>query len=929
LPKGQPARTCLATQPPGAAVPGPDVLLATKLHLPRPQAGLVSRPRLAQALSEGSAGALIVVAAPAGSGKTVLLADWIRREGKPAAWLSLDPADNDPARFWRHAAAALERVRPGIAARLVPMLGPPAPRDLTGLVAALVNELATQPGEDEIVMVLDDYHLISSEPVHRTLAFLLEHRPPGLCLAMATRADPPLPLARLRARGELTEVRAAQLRFTAGEAAVLLRHATDTGLPPAVVAALTKRTEGWAAGLHLAALSLRGHPDAASFAAAFSGSHRYVLDYLAEEVLDQQPGHVRAFLLETSVLGRLSGELCEALTGRVDSQAMLEALERAGLFLMPLDDTRAWWRYHQLFADLLSARLRQEQPGKLPGLHRRAGAWCETHQLVDEAIRHAFAAGDAGWAARLIERHFDAQLRRGATVDRWMAALPEDLLRSRPRLRLIQAVSAVVAGRVDEAGPLLTAAERALEAGGDEAVEPSIGRAASRVANVPASVALVRAELARRHGDAAALGTFARQARARLSADDHAMRMQVDWDLAVADWLRGRLVQAEAALTGLIGEQRAAGESYLAVRAACDLGQVRQARGHLGAALNAYEQALQIATEAGPPPPAGGMALLGMAEVHYQQDDLDAAAQRAAEGIALCRQLAYTQPLAAGLATLAWIRQAQGDRPGAREAMAEAGQIARAPGAGGPLNPVPAQRARLLLAHGDIDAAARWADEAGVSADDEPSYAAEPEHLLLARLLLARHRPREALAMLTRWHATAVAADRTGSVVQLGALLALARAASGDSDGALESLAAALSLACPHGYVRVFADEGAPMAALAGQLAQAQQARPGAPGRVPRDCLSPVLAALRRSPVAPPVPAPARAGARGPIEPLTARELEALRLLAAGRSNQLIAGELVVTLDTVKKHVSHVLAKLGAANRAEAVARAHTLGLIT
>ena len=489
--------------PSGVAATGPDVLLATKLHLPRPQADLVPRPRLAEALDKGMARALIVVSAPAGFGKTALLADWIREEGKLAAWLSLDPADNDPARFWRHAAAALDRVRPGIGERVGPLLGPPAPREFTGLVAALINELAGQPGNDEILLVLDDYHLIGSESVHGSLAFLLEHRPPGLRLVLATRADPPLPLARLRARGQLTELRAAELRFTTGEAAALLHQATDADLPPAAVAALTKRTEGWAVGLHLAALSLRGHPDAAGFVEAFSGSHRYVLDYLAGEVLEQQPEHVRAFLLETSVLDRLSGELCEAVTGRTDSQAMLEAIERAGLFLMPLDQVRVWWRYHQLFADLLRARLRQEQPGKLPGLHRSAAAWCEAHGLVDEAIQHAVADGDAVWAARLIERHFDALLRRGATVDRWMAALPEELLRSRPRLRLIQAISAVMAGRVDEAVPMLADADRALETGGDEPIEPSVGRAASRVANVPASVALMRAELARRHGDAA------------------------------------------------------------------------------------------------------------------------------------------------------------------------------------------------------------------------------------------------------------------------------------------------------------------------------------------------------------------------------------------------------------------------------------------
>ena len=353
--------------PLGVAATGQDVLLATKLHLPRPRPGHIPRPRLVETVGEGLACALILVCAPAGFGKTALLADWIRREGKPSAWLSLDSGDNDPARFWRHVAAALDRVCPGIGERIGLLLGPPAPRSFEGLVTALINELADRPGEDEVLLVLDDYHVIEAEPVHASLGFLLEHRPPGLHLVLATRADPPLPLARLRARGQLTELRAAELRFTTDEAAALLYQATGADLPGASVAALAARTEGWAAGLQLAALSLRGQPDAAGFIAAFSGSHRYVLDYLAGEVLERQPEHVRTFLLETSVLDRLSGELCDAVTGRTDSQAMLEAIEGANLFLMPLDEVRGWWRYHHLFADLLRARLRQEQPGRLPG----------------------------------------------------------------------------------------------------------------------------------------------------------------------------------------------------------------------------------------------------------------------------------------------------------------------------------------------------------------------------------------------------------------------------------------------------------------------------------------------------------------------------------------------------------------------------------
>src|SRR5215469_14243446 len=389
--------------PAGAVLSGQDVLLATKLHVPRPQPGFVPRRRLAEALSEGLARGRVLVCAPAGFGKTALLADWARSGRRPVAWLGLDAGDSDPARFWRYVVAALDGARPGLARRV----GPPPSRSFEWLVTAMINELAADLSQDEVPLVLDDYHLVDSGPVHESVAFLLENLPPSLQVVVSSRADPPLPLARLRARGQLAELRAADLRFTSGEAAMLLGETAGPGLPRTAVAALTTRTEGWAAGLQLAGLSLRGHPDAAGFAAAFNGSHRFVLDYLADEVLDGQTGPVRAFLLETSVLERLSGELCDAVTGRADSQAMLQDIERAGLFLVPLDETRGWWRYHHLFADLLRARLQAEQPGRVQALHRAAAAWCEEHDLADDAVRHALAAGDPAWAARLVERYVE------------------------------------------------------------------------------------------------------------------------------------------------------------------------------------------------------------------------------------------------------------------------------------------------------------------------------------------------------------------------------------------------------------------------------------------------------------------------------------------------------------------------------------------
>src|SRR5215218_274800 len=405
-PMAEPPATTLAA----AATAERDVLLATKLHIPRARPGFVVRPRLVDRLAQAHGGELTLVCAPAGFGKTALLADWARRDPRPVAWLSLDDADNDPVRFWRHVAAALDQARPGVASPVAGLLQGQQSASFQAVAATLVNELAGVA--DAVMLVLDDYHLIQAQSVHESLGFLLEHLPASLRLVVASRADPPLPLARLRARGQLAELRQRDLRFTPKEAAELLRTAVGSELPEAAVAALGDRTEGWVAGLQLAALSLRDRGDVTAFVEGFSGSHRYVLDYLAEEVLDRQPKQLRTFLLETSVLGRLSGPLCQAVTGRSDSQALLEQVERANLFLVPLDEVRGWWRYHHLFADLLRARLAREQPERLPELHHAAAAWSEEHGLVDDAVRHALAAEDTLWAARLIERHFDDLLRR-------------------------------------------------------------------------------------------------------------------------------------------------------------------------------------------------------------------------------------------------------------------------------------------------------------------------------------------------------------------------------------------------------------------------------------------------------------------------------------------------------------------------------------
>ncbi len=923
----------------GAATSERDVLLATKLNVPGLRSDLVPRPRLAQQLDEGQELGLVLVCAPAGYGKTVLLAKWARGRQRPVAWLSLDAGDNDPARFWRHAVAALDRVRPGISERIGPLLGPPPPPSFEPLVTALINEIAGQPDAHEaLLLVLDDYHMISSQPVHESLGFLLEHRPPGLYLALTSRSDPPLPLARLRARGQLTELRAAELRFTPGEAAALLEQVAaapggaraGAPLPEAVAATLAARTEGWAAGLQLAGLSLRGHNDVDGFVAAFTGSHRYVLDYLAEEVLERQPAHMRELLLETSVLERLSGELCDAVTGRPGSQPLLEEVERAGLFLVPLDEVRGWWRYHHLFADLLRARLQQEQPGRVSELHRNAATWYAERGLADDAIRHAVAAREMTWAARLIERHYDAIFQQGesTTIQRWISALPAELARSSPRLLLAQAWMALVGGDVEAAGAPLDAAERAFAGAANQPFEPSVGRAASLLANVPAAIGLGRAYLTVLHGDAEGTAASASRALAALGEGERVLRSVGLWMLAIAEWVSGQLEDAERGFAAGVAGWCAAGQRPLAAWACYDLGRVQRAQGRLDSAHAAYQRALEITAPSGlAAMPAAGIGYVGMAEVAYQRGDLDAAHRLVTEGIPLCRQLNWTQPLAAGLVTLAWIRQAEGDPGGARESMAEAVRIALDPGMTGLFNPVPVQRARLLLAQGDLAASAHWTQEIGLDDDDEPDYPREQEHLVLTRVLLAQGRPGPALALLDRLHAAAATQDRVGSVIEIGALRALALAASGDADRAADALAEALTLACPQGYLRVFADEGPPMAALLSRLIAAQRSG-GAAAEVPLGCLARLQRALGARQIIPGTGPVGATAVGGLAERLTSRELEVLEMLAAGRSNQAIARQLVVTLDTVKKHVSHVLAKLGAANRTEAVTRARELSLI-
>jgi LuxR family transcriptional regulator, maltose regulon positive regulatory protein len=922
----------------GAAIL-PQALVTTKVRAPRTRPNLVTRPRLREAIARNEVCPLTLLSAPAGFGKTTLLAEWSEDRsdgGGPVAWVSLEGSDNDPARFLTYLVGALQEIEEGIGEGVLASLRSPGMPPIEALMGGLVNDLAEVA--HEITVVLDDYHLIDSERVHEAVSFLLEHLPENVRLVVSGRTDPPLPLARLRARGQMTEIRAADLRFTPEEAAAFLNEVMGLSLSEVDVAALEEVTEGWVAALQLAALSMRGRKDPSGFVESFSGSNRHVLDFLAEEVLGRQTEGVREFLLATSVLERMSAPLCDALTGRSDAQGMLERLERENLFVVALDDERIWYRYHHLFRDFLRGRLRRESPELLSESHLRAASWYEREGWASEAVGHALAAGDDEWATRLVDRHIGAVLMRGegTTVRRWLSELPPALVRSRPRLCLALATRAMLNGRLDEFERLLDDAERVLAATGNGSDEQAVATptetawAATYLADVGGTAAVLRADLAHLRGDADRTSDFAWRALACMSEGDHVLRFMADWYLARAHWMRGELAEAERAMSGELAKAAAAvraseRDPYLVLRGCGDLGRVRSAQGRLRSALRTYRDALELVAEAGDSSaPAAGIAHVGLAEILREQNELDAALDHAEEGVERCRSLSNRMPLAAGLAILARIRQALGDPAGALEAIGEAEQVGLSPEMTDLFNPVPRQRARLMLIQGEIVEAARWTAERGLGVEDEPSYLREREHLVLARVLLAQGKPEQALRLLEKLREQAEAAGRTGSEIEILALQALALWATNEKERAVRTLTQSLALAEPEGYLRTFADEGAPMGDLLSEVFDAQlRSRPdAATPSVPARYLAKLLAALAREDVA-----PAAAAERLP-EPLSGRELEVLALVASGMSNKEIAGRLFVSVTTVKTHINNLYRKLGARSRTQAIARARELDLI-
>ena len=900
-------------------------LIATKLYAPKLRRGLVARPRLLERLRRGSDSRLTLVSAPAGFGKTTLLAEWLGetpREGRAVAWLSLDPSDSEPSSFWTYVVTALHTAVPGVGSGALELIASsPLPTDT--VITTLVNELAAAPGE--VWLVLDDYHLVDSHDVHDGMTLLLEHLPPHVHVVLSTRADPDLPLSRWRVRGELVEIRAVDLRFTSDEAAIYLNAATGLRLPAADVEVLAGRTEGWIAALQLAALSIQGSQDVSSFIAGFAGNDRYIVDYLVEEVLAHQPEPVREFLLHTAVLDRLTGPLCDSVTGRADGSLMLATLQRANLFLVDLDDRREWYRYHHLFADVLRARLLAEQPDLVPLLHQRASRWYERHDQAEEAVRHALAARDVDHAAYLMELAVPAirRNRQEAMLLGWLKALPDNTVRRSPVLSVFYGYMLMDSGDLDAFEPRLDDAERALAAVPGGSAPP--WAKTEELRTLPATIAIYRASLAQARGDLAGMTEHARRALDLAGPADHLARGGAAGFLGLVSWAQGDVSSALETFTQAVASLHAAGNLVDELSSTVVLADMWLAAGRPGKARRLYERALQVSEAHGEPVLRATPDLhVGLGEIEYEVGDLESAKRHLETAAALGDGAAMTEGRYRWFVAMGRIADAEGDPQEAITLLDKAEQLYR-PGFFPDLRPIAAMKARVWISHGNLSQAADWAHERGVSATDDAGYLSEFDHLTLVRLLIAQHRAHpdpgalgQAVRLLGRLHEAAYTSGRAGSLVEIRMMQALAQDAQGHRSQALQSLGQAWAEAPePDGYARLILDEGASMVEL---LRDAE--RQGVAGDHARRLLSLVKSADPQTPDSvqrPPVSSP---------DSLSERELQVLRLLDTELSGPQIARELFVSHNTLRTHTKHIFTKLEVTTRRAAVRRARERGLM-
>jgi LuxR family maltose regulon positive regulatory protein len=881
-------------------------LVGTKLFVPRQQAALVARPQLWALLGRGMESKLTLVSAPAGFGKTTLLAEWVAAAGdRSVAWLSLDGGDDDAVSFWTLVVTALSRAAPGVGAESLPLLRAAQP-PMDAVLTALLNELGEVP--HEVGLVLDDFHLVESREVQQGVALLVERLPPQAHLLISTRADPNLPLARLRAGGELVEIRAADLRFTEDEVVTYLTAVPGLDLSRDEIATLAGRTEGWVVALQLAVLSMRGRADVAGFIAGFAGDDRYIVDYLVEEVLQRQPHAVRDFLLRTSILDRMTGGLCDAVTGQDGGKAMLEALDRGNLFLVPLDDRRQWYRYHHLFADLLRARLADEQPDQAPELHRRASAWHARDGDRGLAIQHALAGRDFEGAAELVELAIPDMRRdrRDGALRAWVEMLPAELVQVRPLLSLALAGSLLAMGEVEGVEAHLRDTERWLS--GEQRGMVVVDEVGFR--RLPGWVAVYRAGLDLVREDPSATLGHARRALSLLEEDDHVGHGAATALIGLASWRRGDLQTVHDAYADCLVIFRRAGFISDVLGCSITVADLRIVFGRLREAMHTFEQALQLTPGKGGPVLRGTADMyVGLSALHRERNDLRVARDLLLRSQELGERAALPQNPYRWRVAMARVREAEGDLAAADDLLGEAERLYV--GDFSPdVRPVAASRARVWVAQGRTAEALGWVRQQGLSTEDDLSYLREFEHITLARVLLARGDTEPALALLQRLLGAAESGGRTGSVIEILLLQALAGERTGAD--ALVPLVRALELAEPEGYVRLFLDEGPPMATLLDAAAERGLAVPYA---------HQLLACFGRrddDPAAPPI-----------VDPLSRRELDVLRLLATELSGPEIAREFVVSLHTVRTHTKNIYAKLGVNSRRAAVRRADELGLLS
>lgn len=917
-------------------------ILATKLYIPPTLTKAVLRPRLIERLNEGLKHynrKLTLITAPAGFGKTTLVREWLTGCGRQVAWLSLDEGDNDPTRFLTYMVAALRTIAPDTGEGIIEVLQSPQPPPLEVILTTLLNEISALPFN--FLLVLDDYHLVDAKPVDDILTFIVEHLPPQMHLVLTTREDPQLPLPRLRARGQLIELRASDLRFTTSEATEFLRQVMRLDLSEEDVATLEERTEGWIAGLQLAALSMQGHQDVAGFIRAFAGDHRYIVDYLVEEVLRRQSEVTRQFLLQTSILDRLNGPLCDAVTGQKGSTARLETLERGNFFVVGLDDTRHWYRYHHLFAEVLYAHLVADYPGRISTLHQSASKWYEHNGSTAEAIHHALAASNFERAADLVELAVPAmrRSRQEATLLGWLKALPDELFHCRPVLSVQYADALMLSGKFEGVEARLRDAERWLDtptadvSGGERPQAPStqanpeqsrrmivVNEAEFR--RLPGSIAVNRAGMALVRGDVSGTVKYARLALDRLPEEDHLGGGAAASLLGLAYWTSGNLEAGHRAYADGMARLQKAGHISDTMGCSIALADIRIAQGRLHEAITTYEHALQLAAEQGPNVLRGTADMyVGMSELHLEYNDLKAATQYLLRSKELGELAGLPQNPYRWCVAMARVREAEGDLDGALELLHHSERVYMSdffPN----VRPIAALKARVWLAQGRLGQALGWAREQGLSAGDELSYLYEFEHITLARVLLARYKSDqdevnrfilEPLELLERLLRAAQAGERIGSLLEILVLQSLAHQLQGDIRAALEPLQRALMLAEPEGYMRMFVNEGAPMMVLLQEAAK----RKIAPNYV-RHLLTAFDKDEDRTSLKQQVL----------IEPLSARELEVLRLLRTELSGPEIARQLSVSLPTLRTHTNNIYLKLGMNNRRAAVRRAEELGLL-